>query len=135
MHKVLLVHAFSCWFMTGVIWLVQKLVYPFFRLIGKDEFKNCHQFHTRQITWIVAPVMTIELITGIWLLHQSFNQIFLWNLFSIVCLWVLTATVNVPAHNNLKYDSEISKKNLVYRNWFRTLIWSVRSLFLIWILW
>lgn len=135
MNSILILHGFSCWFMTGVICLVQVLVYPFLGRVGENEFSSLHQFHTQQITWIVAPVMTLELVTAALLFLQLRNQFFLWNLLSVVSLWGLTAFVNVPTHDHLKYESEISKKNLVFRNWFRTVIWVLRSLSLIAIMW
>ena len=130
MNTILLAHILSCWIMTGVIWMVQLLVYPFFRWVGQKEFSSLHQFHMSRISWIVVPIMTLELLTAIWLYIENREQLFFWNLASVVSLWVLTALVNVPTHNNLKFESEASKINLVIRNWPRTLIWSGRSLFL-----
>jgi hypothetical protein len=134
MSLVFLIHVILCWFMTGVIWLVQLLVYPFFNFLGKKEFDQFHQFHMRQISWLVAPVMVLELATGAWLLFQRPGQLFFWNLVSVASLWFLTAFVNVPTHNQLQYSSQLSKRNLVVRNWPRTLIWTLRSVFLAFII-
>lgn len=131
MSYVLLIHVFSCCFMTGVIWLVQLVVYPFFKLIGQKEFHQIHQYQMKQISWLVAPLMTLELVTGAWLFYHAQNQIFFLNLTSILFLWLLTGAVNVPTHNKLTFESEQAKKNLVLRNWPRTLIWSSRSVSLI----
>jgi hypothetical protein len=131
MNTALWIHAASCWFMTGVIWLVQILVYPFFRLVGEKEFSKIHQFHTSQITWIVAPVMLLELASASWLYFHIPNKLFLWNLISVAVLWILTASVNVPSHNRLSFDSESSKKQLVFLNWPRTFIWTFRGLFIL----
>lgn len=128
MNTLLIIHLVCCFLMTGIIWLVQVILYPNFFLVGENEFSAVHRFHTQRITWLVAPLMSLELFTGAWLYLNSPNSFFFWNLVSIVSLWLLTAFVNVPTHNRLKYDSRISKKNLVYRNWPRTLIWTVRSL-------
>jgi hypothetical protein len=121
--------------MTGVIWLVQLLLYPFFKSVGKTEFLTLHQFHLKQITWIVAPVMLTELITAIWLFISNNNQLFFWNLMSVVILWLITIIINVPTHNNLTFDSEISKTNLILRNWPRTIVWSLRSVILSFGIW
>ena len=120
--------------MTGTIWLVQLLVYPNFKLLGKTEFKKCHQFHTNRITWLVAPLMSIELTTGIWIALKTQSAPFYWNVFSVILIWILTATVNVPAHNRLLFEIDQSKNKLIFGNWPRTLIWSARSLFWIWFL-
>lgn len=134
MRDVFLIHAFMCWFMCGVIWVVQLLVYPFFTLIGEKEFSSIHQVHVKKITYIVAPAMLIELVTAAWLFLHAGGRLWLLNLIVVVSLWALTAVVNVPTHNRLRFDSEKSKKNLVSRNWPRTIIWSVRSLVFIYIL-
>lgn len=120
--------------MTGTIWLVQVLVYPNFKLVGKTEFQKCHQFHTNRITWIVGPLMSIELTTAIWMALKTQSAPFYWNVISILLIWILTATVNVPAHNRLLFEMDQSKNKLIFGNWPRTLIWSTRSLFWIWFL-
>lgn len=124
-------HVFSCLFMTGAIWLVQVLVYPNFRLVDKSQFETFHLFHTNRITWVVAPVMTIELATGAWLLIQSQSAWLILNFASVLLTWALTAMVNVPAHKKLNFENHLSKQQLVRLNWPRTLVWSLRSLFFI----
>lgn len=128
-------HVFACWFMTGAIWLVQILVYPLFNSIGRDEFQSLHQFHMRRITWIVAPVMALELATAIGLFALNHSSLLLMvNLASVAALWLLTAFVNVPSHNRLSFACAHSKQNLVRRNWPRTGIWTGRAVFLLWMI-
>lgn len=134
MNLIFIIHVFSCYFMTGAIWLVQVLVYPNFKILGKSEFQKFHDFHMKRITWIVAPIMAIELITGSLLFYQNQNIVYFVNLVSIFTLWGLTVFINVPSHKKLKFELEQSKNILVNRNWPRTFIWTVRSLFLTWIL-
>ena len=134
MNTIFWLHLFSCWFMTGAIFLVQVLIYPFFKFVGEKEFSKLHQFHMKKITFVVAPMMVLELTTAIGLFYGSSNQLFFWNLVSVVALWMLTAFVNVPTHNNLTFDSVVSKRNLVQRNWPRTMIWSLRSVFLFYLI-
>ena len=134
MTIVLWIHAFSCWFMTGVIWVIQILIYPSFKLLGEKEFSKFHQLHMKKITWIVLPAMLLELATATCLFLGSRSQLFLWNFIYIVLIFLLTFLLNVPTHNKLKFDSETSKNNLVSRNWPRTIIWSWKALFLLFII-
>lgn len=134
MIAVLIIHLFATLFMTGAIWLVQALVYPNFKIVGKAEFQKFHEFHTHRITWIVAPMMALELGTGAWLLAQSQSPLLWWNVGSILLIWTLTATVNVPSHKNLEFEFDDSKSILISGNWPRTAIWTVRSLFLLWLI-
>ena len=134
MISVFWLHVFSCLLMTGAIWLVQILVYPFFRHIGEKEFTQLHRFHVQRVTWFVAPLMLLELATAVWLFFRIEDPIYLWNLLSVCLLWVLTALVNVRTHDHLQFDSEMSKQNLVMRNWPRTLIWSLRTVFFLFLI-
>lgn len=117
--------------MTGVIWLVQILIYPNFKNVGNAEFEKFHHFHINRISWVVGPMMILELVTGTWLLLKSQNLFFLWNFIFILALWFLTALVNVPTHKKLLYQNLLSKNNLVCRNWPRTIIWTFRLIVLI----
>ena len=131
MNAVFWIHVFSCWFMVGAIWLVQVLIYPFFKVVGEKEFSSLHQLHMKRITWIVAPAMLLEITTAAWLFVHSGGQLFFWNLFSVALLWLLTAFVNVPTHNKLNFRSEDSKDSLVRRNWPRTIMWTLRAILLL----
>ncbi len=131
---MILIQAFSCWFMTGVIWLVQILIYPTHKMVGENEFKSYHDFHNQRITWIVAPVMAIELVTAIALNWQDRNIFYSINLVSVVIIWFLTGLVNVPSHARLSFVDQKSKIRLENLNWPRTLIWTARSFFWLWTL-
>ncbi len=128
---LLVLHTLFCGFMTGAIWLVQVLVYPNFRWVGQAEFSQFHQVHTQRITWVVAPVMVLELSTGAWLVLNQPTALFVGNLISILALWTHTFFINVPMHNRLSYTSPESKDRLVFWNWPRTLLWTLRSVFLL----
>lgn len=131
MTFLLVVHLFCCLFMTGVIWLVQTLVYPQYRFLAATDFAATHEFHKNRITWIVAPIMSLELITGLVLAYQAPNLFFGTNLVGVGLIWIWTAFVNVPTHEKLKHDLVKSKDELVQMNWPRTLIWSARSVALL----
>jgi len=134
MKSLLLIHIFCCWFMTGVIWLVQIHIYPLFKKLGQSDFDSIHKFHMRQITWIVAPLMGIEFVSGLALVFIFPDNTIFVNFFLVLSLWALTGFINVPSHNQLNYEAESSKVNLVRWNWPRTFIWSFRSIFLFYIL-
>jgi hypothetical protein len=119
--------------MTGIIWLVQCLVYPIFRYVGEKEFTDIHNFQMKRISILVGPLMTLEFFTAALLLYQIKTSIYFFNLLSVIILWGLTFLVNIRAHENLNYRSQSSKKNLVAKNWPRTILWSLRSLFLAYI--
>ena len=134
MNLVLVTHVFACWFMLGAIWLVQILVYPNFKIVSQAEFDTFHKFHMDRITWVVAPVMGLELVSGIWLAVHYQSYLFIANLISVLMLWGLTGVVNVPSHEALRFEVEITKTKLIRKNWPRTILWTMRSIFLVWMI-
>ena len=124
-----------CLLMTGLIWTIQLVHYPFFQFTDEKEFQTAHTFHSNRISIIVIPVMVIELIVAIALAvgwHSTFWGI---NLFLVVLIWLSTFFLSVPLHNSLgggKNNSIIAR--LVATNWPRTLLWSLRSCLIFWFL-
>jgi hypothetical protein len=130
MNNILLIHLFACFTMTGIIWLVQIHIYPLFKIVGKTEFKNFHDFHVKKISLIVAPLILLEVATAIWLLIIHQETFYLLNLISVVFLLLFTFFVNIPSHEKLNFESEKSKDNLISLNWIRTIVWTLRSIIL-----
>lgn len=124
---IVMLHAFSCFFMTGVVWLVQVLVYPNFRLVPAETFASFHRFHTRRVTLVVGPAMILELATAVLLLYQEQNAFFWANFLSVFAIWILTAAVSVPMHGRLEKNPGGRKDWLIWGNWPRTLLWTARS--------
>ena len=129
------VHAFGCFAMTGIIWLVQTLVYPNFRLLNASDFSEFHNFHSRRITWVVAPLMGLELSTGVLLGPvMDYSVYWIMNLTSVLLTWGLTGLLNVPSHNKLKAEDPESKNRLILLNWPRLVVWSIRTAWVSWLL-
>jgi hypothetical protein len=129
---ILPAHLFACFFMTGLIWVIQIVHYPSFGYFDEVRFAGFHAFHSSRITWIVLPMMTLELLTGIALVAQRPDWFLISNLLGLVGIWLATALLSVPLHNRLAEgfsDSTIAR--LVLTNWPRTILWSFRSLFLL----
>lgn len=132
-----LVHFSSCLFMTGLIWLIQLIHYPSFKFINPTHFSEFHRFHSNTITYIVGPIMTIELLSGFYLFfHQKSNLMFNLNLLGLLLIWAATAFLSVPSHAKLALGfTDTSASFLISTNWIRTAIWSLRSLGLLYGLW
>jgi len=128
----LLVHFTSTVFLTGVIWLVQLVHYPSFQFVKGDEFQKFCQFHQNSITWVVGPAMVVEVLTGIYLVLSPIasGKLYL-GLALIALLWLSTFFLSVPLHTKLLDgpNPEVIR-NLVWTNWPRTLLWTVRSILL-----
>jgi len=118
----------TCAFMTGLIWVIQLIHYPSFSRISPASFSEFHHFHSRRITWIVAPVMIFELISAIALviLNPS-SPMMVSNLVLLGLIWLSTFFLSVPAHNQLAQGfDEKTILRLTTTNWPRTFLWSLR---------
>ena len=123
----LLVQFLVCSMLTGLIWTIQLVHYPAFHFVSSN-FLSFHDFHSRRITWIVAPLMVTELWTGgalIWLAKESF---YIANFAGIIVIWIVTIFLSIPQHKilSLRRD-ELAIKKLVSSNWPRTILWTIRT--------
>ena len=125
-------HAFATTAMAGVIWTVQLAIYPLFASVGHEGFASYHAAYSERITWIVGPVMILELGSAGVLAIAAWKSgegrlLAAGGLALVVSIWVATALVQVPQHGRLGegYD-EATIAALVAGNWIRTLLWTLR---------
>lgn len=125
---ILMIHFLASSIMTGVIWVMQLVHYPAFKYIAPDKAKKFHEFHTDAISLFVAPLMIIELGTSI-LLARGLSSYGLSILVLTVLLWGSTFTLQVPLHRRLgKQWTETIINQLIWTNWFRTGVWTLKTL-------
>lgn len=136
---VLLANAASTFALTGLIWTIQLVHYPAFRYIAESQFVEFEAFHQRQISWVVVPLMLVELATTAALFGWRPAALPVYFAIAgallVVSVWVCTFAVQVPLHNRLTqgYD-RATMDALVHGNWIRTVLWSMRSALLLWAL-
>jgi hypothetical protein len=130
-----LLHAAAVWFMTGLIWLIQCVHYPLFLRVGRAEFEDFHRLHSRWITWIVGPVMLLELFTAGALFVPGLGPDWIPLTHRASCLllslavFAFTALFSVPAHGRLAANGrdEGTIRFLIASNWLRTVAWSAHA--------
>lgn len=93
-----------------------------------------HQF---RISWIVIPVMFAELITGVgicWKLGFK-DQIWNLNLGILALIWVSTMVLQGPAHQKLLQGKSITHLQFLCKtNWIRVVLWTSKSVVLVYFL-
>lgn len=127
--------------MFGLIWFVQIVHYPLFTSVGDAGFRAYVATHATRTTWVVAPLMLLELVSAVLLLLPSFRSVFIpvhevWvGLLLLAAIWSSTALIQVPLHNRLQTAfSAQSAERLVRTNWLRTAAWTLRAaLVLVWV--
>lgn len=122
--------------MAGVIWVIQLLHYPYFHHLHRQDFPRLMQKHRHRISFIVIPVMLMELLTGAWLMYYStsLKSFFVIGFLMIAAIWLSTFWFQVRAHNHIAegYNSSAVNK-LIGTNWIRTILWTTRLLLLFFI--
>lgn len=134
---VLLIHASSTLMMTGLIWFVQIVHYPLMAKVGHQGFVGYEAAHTRRTTMVVGPLMLVEAVSAGMILTPliTIPSLFptslpLIAMVVLVLIWLSTALIQVPAHRVLEKGFDASAhRRLVNTNWIRTVLWSVRSVF------
>jgi hypothetical protein len=132
------IHLFSTIFMTGLVWFVQIVHYPLMREVSEANFPSFEQQHTQRTSIIVAPVMLLELFSGVafgYMFPIGSTDLFLINLALLILIWVSTFLIQIPLHGKLTKGFERGTHlRLVNSNWVRTILWTIRSIILIFLL-
>jgi hypothetical protein len=129
---LLVTQAAATLFMTGLIWFVQIVHYPLFKMVGIGEFERYERAHTRLTSWVVGPPMLIEAATSLYMVLRTPAEVPAWQAWSglalVALIWISTATLQVPQHRRLETAFEPSAHGrLVRTNWIRVLFWSLRA--------
>lgn len=136
LYIILLLHVASTLYMSGVIWLIQLVHYPLFDRVAPDQFVSFEQDHSHWITYVVLPPMVLELLTAVALCVFRPAGVSSWILFAglsaVLIIWISTFAIQVPQHTILAqgYDA-VAHSRLVAGNWIRTVAWSIRSVFVL----
>ena len=139
MVVILKVHLLATVFMVGLIWFIQIVHYPMFADVGPDAFVRYERIHQQRTTWVVMPVMLVELATAILLVVDSTKTVtpsIAWiGAFLLAVAWATTFFVSVPCHTQLAGGMDDAVLNrLVFSNWIRTAAWTIRGVGAVWIL-
>nr|MEE4268808.1 hypothetical protein [Candidatus Krumholzibacteria bacterium] len=132
-HIILTIQAAVTWALTGLIWMVQVVHYPLFATVGPESFSAYHARHSRQISYVVVPLMFVELGTAVVWLWVSPSSSLAWlGVGLLVLIWVSTFAWQVPQHRVLAQGfQEVAHGRLVATNWVRTVGWTMRAVLLL----
>jgi hypothetical protein len=126
MHSLWIdLHDFCVIWMTAVIWLVQVLVYPNFRLVADSDFKAFHKRHCDRISFLVAPMIAQGSLSAMILYQESRTPEWIFHFSAIVLIFIITASQSAPAHAKLSLGKNHDTiERLIAWNWVRTLLWT-----------
>ena len=119
-------------YLVSLVFMTQFITYPTFLDIDKDKFLEYHQKYVNKISFIVAPVMLIELLTLFLIAYLSSEFLIVKTLILLLVIWLTTFFIMIPSHNRI--SKSFDKKeiiNLINYNWVRTILWSLKLLLII----
>jgi hypothetical protein len=139
MVLLLLAHAAATLFMVGVIWFVQVVHYPLFARVGTPDFSGYSTRHTTLTGLVVGPPMILEAGTAVALVvwtPPGISVSLVWTgLLLVAGIWISTALLQAPRHTTLGRGFDpAAHRFLVTSNWLRTVLWSLRGLVVLCIL-
>lgn len=110
-----------------VLWLVQLVIYPSFLRIQNHLLVDWHQTYTFRVSFVIMPLMLVQLGLGIFLTWTNPNSLSIFILGCILVCWALTFFVSVPLHNRIGKGEGAPDVlfKLIKTNWPRTIIWSL----------
>ena len=131
-NHILLANMASTLALVGVIWIVQIVHYPLFGRVGADGFARYATEHAGRITYVVAPLMLVELATALLLLGyrpETVGPRAVWAGLALVgVVWASTFLLQVPLHGTLgRGFDQVAYERLVLTNWVRTVAWTLRG--------
>lgn len=129
---LVLAHAVSTTFLTGLIWTIQVVHYPSFAEVGADRFAAYEAAHSARITVLIAGPWAVQGLTTLWLLvapPPAVPSWLVWLAGLLAAVPVLVTLVwSVPAHGALSEGFDVAvHARLVTTNWLRTVAWSLHT--------
>ncbi|MBA4728530.1 MAG: hypothetical protein CBC86_0001435 [Deltaproteobacteria bacterium TMED126] len=113
--------------LLGLILTIQFVHYKSFKFIDNEEFKNFHKFHTKNISFLVVPLMGLEVILALLIIFYDSSLLTLLNLISVALIWVSTFLFQVPSHNRLSEGKSLNEiHKLIKSNLYRSILWFLK---------
>ena len=112
----------------GLILVIHFVHYKSFHFIDTEKFVEFHNFHTKNISYLVIPLMIIEAFTSILICFFYYGFLPLINLILVLSIWLVTFSFQVPSHkilSNGKSDNEIN--HLIDKNLIRVFLWLFKT--------
>ena len=113
--------------LLGLILVIHFVHYKSFNFIDIEKFVEFHKFHTKNISFLVIPLMIIEVVISIIIFY--FSILSLINLSLVALIWIITFLLQVPSHNKLSTGKSIAEiEKLVSGNVFRVYLWFFKAI-------
>ena len=113
--------------LLGLILTIHFVHYKSFKFIDIERFIEFHRFHTKNISFLVLPLMTSEAVLSITICYFYFSILSLANLLLVALIWITTFLLQVPSHNKLSTGKSMPEiKKLISGNIYRVCLWFLK---------
>ena len=132
MDNFFLIQIISNSILIGVLLITQIISYPSLYSIDKTCFEKYHKNYVNSISYVVIPLMLIELFSLLYLTFYVSDLFMIKSLLILITIWLFTFICIVPLHNLLsKKRSDDTISRLVNYNWLRTILWSIKLIIIL----
>ena len=97
-----LIHLIATAMMVSIIWIIQILHYPTFLFVDKKHYTEFQIFHMKNISYLIIPIMLLELFTGLYILlyNNMINFYFSASFGLLILIWLITALFFSKFHSS-----------------------------------
>ncbi len=133
-----LIQIITSFSLLGITWFMQLIHFPLLNNI-KEGFTQYERSHLKRAACFTGPLLVIDLVTSILLVAFEGSSILVRlataNLVFNIIYWLWTFVYQLQQHQKLSVGfSKSTIHKLILSNWFRTLVWTLKSATLIWML-
>ncbi|QLG46738.1 hypothetical protein [Costertonia aggregata] len=110
-----------------LIWTVQLIIYPSFPYYGRLDLIEWHKIYVQRISYVVVPLMFGQLVVSAIQVYESQTFYTIASLILVILVWALTFSQFVPLHHKISNTTFTEKdvRQLIVRNWGRTILWNL----------
>lgn len=132
----LLFNLISTLLIAGILWFVQLVHYPLFNEMPAKNMVNYGYYHMQKISGIINLLFIIDFITIVFLLllvnSDLSATLMLINISIFLFIVILTRITFLPIYQQIsKNPNSILITKLINLNWIRTLVWSLKVIFML----
>ena len=134
MNNFFLIQIITNSILIGILIITQIISYPSLSSIDKSYFEKYHKNYVNKISYVVIPFMLIEIFSLLYLTYHISDLFMIKSLLILITIWLFTFICIVPLHNSLSNKRSVDNINsLINYNWFRTILWTIKLVIILFI--
>lgn len=132
---ILIFQILSCVSLLGLLWFIQLIHYPLLNRI-KEGFVQYERESLKRATYLTGPLMVFDFVLSLFLIAYENTDILIFfaciHLVLGILYWLWTFLFQLQRHQKLTVGySKKALGKLITSSWFRLIIWTIKSLVLL----